>query len=162
MDAIEIGDLLAFAAIYDNRKAADPDVLAWLKAIGDLPYADAEDAVAAHYGETTERIMPGHVRARVKAMRRERLERAPLPPPSGELADQSGRYQKILQARIKQIADGKDLRNAIAAGPREGDPPAEWQARKAAVTPPPPPDPQAIARAQAAESRRRREESEAS
>ena len=136
--------------------------MAWLKAIGDLPYADAEDAVAAHYGETTERIMPGHVRARVKAMRRERLERAALTAPSGEVADQPGRYKKILQARIQQIADGKDLRNAITAGPLEGDPPPEWQARKAAVTPPPSPDPQEIARLQAAESRRLREESEAS
>ena len=165
MNAAEIGDLLGFAALYDNRKAADPDVMAWLKAIGDLPYADAEAAVAAHYGETTERIMPGHIRTRVKAMRRERLERTPLPPPGAEAADQPGRYKRVVQANIERIADGFDLnRTAIGGGkPLEGDPPAEWQEAKAAITPPVPVvDPREVAREQAAESRRLRNEGEAS
>ena len=40
MNATEMGQLLAFAALYDNRKVGDPDIVAWLEAIGDLPYAD--------------------------------------------------------------------------------------------------------------------------
>ncbi|MGO9079298.1 MAG: hypothetical protein ACLQDY_09690 [Streptosporangiaceae bacterium] len=161
MNASEIGDLLAFAALYDNRKAADPDIMAWLRAIGDLPYADSEAAVAAHYGTTTERLMPGHVRTRVKAMRAERLARTPLPPPPPEVADQPGRYQRIILANVERIADGMSVQRAIGAGkPLEGDPPAEWQQARAALKPPESEakDPRQIAAEQAAEARRQREE----
>ena len=124
MNAAEIGNLLAFAALYDNRKAADPDVFAWLKAIGDLPYTDAENAVAAHYGESTERIMPGHVRQRVNATRRERLARTPLPPPPPELADDPSAYKAAIQASVQRIANGWSLLRAIDGGKRKDDPPA--------------------------------------
>ena len=165
MNAAEAGKLLAFAALYDNRKASDPDVMAWFKAIGDLPYADAELAVAAHYGESTERIMPGHVRTRVKAMRADRLARTPLPAPSGDVADEPGSYQRITQANIKRIADGLDIRKALGGGkPLPGDPPAEWQQARESIRPPElaPTDPRLIAAEQAAESRRLRGVGEAS
>lgn len=132
MNAEEMGDLLAFAALYDNRKASDPDVVAWLKAIGDLPYADAEAAVAAHYGQSTERIMPGHVRQLVKAMRRDRIERGIVPVVAPELAGDPGRFRAELRAGIRQLADGMTRHLAIAAPVREGPPPEEFtEARKA-------------------------------
>ena len=58
MNAAEAGKLLALMALYDNRKAGTADVVAWLKVIGDLQYADCESATLAHYQETRERIMP--------------------------------------------------------------------------------------------------------
>jgi hypothetical protein len=165
MTAEEAGQLLAFAALYDNRKVSDPDVMACLKAIGDLPYADAEAAIAEHYGSGTERVMYGHIRDRVKAMRLRRLERTPLPAPPAD-ATETGRYQEIIRANIERIADGKQLRNAIGGGaPLPGDPPAEWQQAREAMAGPAPvkPDPREVAAEQvreAAEQRARREAGE--
>lgn len=159
MNATEVSDLLAFAALYDNRKAAEPDIMAWLRAIGDLPYADSEAAVAAHYGETPERIMPGHIRIRVKAMRAERLARAILPPPPDDMADHpvKGKYAKAILAGIERIADGTKLPPEIT-GPLPGEPPTEWQQsrdamRRAGVVKP---DPRQIAREQVEELRQAR------
>lgn len=154
MNATEAGALLAFAALYDNRKVSDPDVMAWLKAIGDLPYADCEAAVAAHYGQSTERIMPGHIRTRVRAARAERLARTPLPPPAPELAGDPKRYQRAVADGVRRIADGLDARKAIGA-PLPGEPPAEWQERKEAITPKPL-SKQEIALRQVEQSRRER------
>lgn len=151
-----MGELLGFAALYDNRTVGDADILAWLRAIGDLGYADAETAVAAHYGETTERLMPGHVRARVKAMRADRLAREIVPAPPPELADQPGRYKAALTGLIARIADGFGTRMAIAAGPvREGPPPVEFTQARALM--PAPPTGEELARLQAEESRTLRE-----
>lgn len=162
MNATEAGQLLAFAALYDNRKVSDPDVMAWLKAIGDLPFEDAQAAVAGHYGESTERIMPGHIRTRVKAIRAERLARTPLPAPPAEVADQPGRYKEIVRANVQRIADGMDVRKAIT-GPLPGDPPREWQEARAALVKPEAPavDPRQKAREQVEETRREREAREA-
>jgi hypothetical protein len=162
MNATEAGQLLAFAALYDNRKVSDPDVVAWLQAIGDLPYEDARAAVAGHYGESAERIMPGHIRIRVKAMRADRLARTPLPAPPAELADDPGRYNELIRANVRRIADAKNVRRALAAGPLPGDPPQEWLDAKAALAKPPEPaaDPRQKAREQVEELRRAREAGE--
>lgn len=159
MNATETGQLLAFAALYDNRKVGDPDIVAWLEAIGDLPYADARSAVAAHYGESTERIMPGHIRTRVKAMRRERLERDPIAAPAPELADEPGKYREALKGEIKRVADGFSVKRAIGELPSATPPPVA-EVRKALPPPLPPEErhlpPEEIARRQAAESRAQR------
>jgi hypothetical protein len=158
VNAIEMGELLAFAALYDNRKVGDPDVIAWLEAIGDLPYPDARSAIAAHYGsESTERIMPGHIRTRVKAMRRERLERNPVAAPPAELADTPVRWRAELAGSLRRIADGLSVPRAIAAPVREDDPPPTWAEARAKMAAPVVLTSQEIARQQAAESRAARE-----
>lgn len=162
MNATETGQLLAFAALYDNRKVGDPDVVAWLEAIGDLPYPDARSAVAAHYGQSTERIMPGHVRTRVKAMRRERLERDPVAPPPAELTDDPGKYREALRGTIRRIADGFSVKRAIGELPSATPPPVA-EVRKALGPAIPRPErllpPEEIARRQAAASRAARDAS---
>ena len=50
--------------------------------------------------------MPGHVRTRVKAMRRERLERDPVAAPPAEVTDEPGKYREALKGEIQRIADG--------------------------------------------------------
>jgi len=158
MNAAEAGQLLAFAALYDNRKVGDPDVMAWVKVLGDLPYTDCETAVAGHYGESTDRIMPGHIRQRVKKIREDRLARTPLPAPSAELTNDPERYKRVLAANVERIANGLTVRKALA-GPLPGEPPAEWQKAKEAITPPElvKRDPQEVAREQLAEARAKRE-----
>jgi hypothetical protein len=152
-----MGQLLAFAALYDNRKVGDPDVIAWLEAIGDLPYADARTAVAGHYGsETTERIMPGHIRTRVKAMRRERIERFPIAAPAPELTDHPAEYRQALRGNLKRVADGFSISRAVGELPSATPPPVA-EVRKALGPAIPPAErnlpPEEIARRQAAESR---------
>jgi hypothetical protein len=133
VNATEAGKLLGLIALYDNRKVGPEDVVAWLKAIGDLPFADCEQAAAQYYATETDRVMPGHIRQRVKAIRADRLARTPLPAPAPELADAPGRYRQAIQVAVQRIADGLSLRKAITAGPLDGPPPAEWQRARAAL-----------------------------
>jgi hypothetical protein len=69
--------VLGACALYDNRTVGVADAAAWHKVIGDLDAADAIEAVTRHYAESTERIMPAHVRRLAAEIRRERhrLER---------------------------------------------------------------------------------------
>jgi hypothetical protein len=155
VNAEEMGELLASAAIYDNRTVGDADILAWMRAIGDLPYGDADAAVAAHYGETTDRLMPAHVRTRVRSARRDRLERAVVPAPDTD-PDASRTYRDGLAAMIRRIGDGFSVRKAIGGEPvREGPPPETFTAAKQAL--PKPPTKAQLAAQQAAESRAGRE-----
>jgi hypothetical protein len=129
----EIGDLLGLAAIYDNRKVAEPDVMAWLQAIGDLPYDDSRAAVIAHYSASTDRIMPGHIRAAVKRTRTQRIAATPLPAPPAELTGQPGRYQAAIRDGIRRLADGLHISRAIGGTPRDGEPPEDYRRARAAL-----------------------------
>jgi hypothetical protein len=157
----EVVDLLTAAAMFDRRTVGKADTEAWLAVVGDLPFDDALAAVRGHYTDSTDWLMPAHVRRRVKAMRADRLARQVIPHPGHELADQPGRYKAALAAMIRRIGDGFGERMAIAAAPeREGPPPeavteAIGQAR--AKFAPPPLTPQELAAQQAAESRAERE-----
>jgi hypothetical protein len=159
----ETGKLVGHMALYDNRRTSDPDTLAWYQVIGDLPYDDAKAAVIGHYAESTDRIMPAHVRTRVKAMRRARLEHGIAAAPSPEIADDARDYQEVLRSGIRQLANGyQPERLAIAAPVREGPPPEVFTEARAALGPslrdrnPQPMTAQEIARQQAAASRAER------
>jgi len=155
VNAAEMGELLGFAASFDNRTVGDADIIAWLKAIGDLPFADAEAAVAAHYrNEPDKRLMPGHVLQGVKATRRARLEHEVMPAPDAD-PDSPVTYRASFAAMLKRMADGFGGRLAIASPVREGPPPEAFTEAKAAM--PKPPTKQELAAQQAAESRAERE-----
>lgn len=152
----ETGAVLAACALFDNRKTDPHIVIMWHRVIGDLPYQDCEDAVVAHYAETAERIMPAHIRGRVKTMRSDRLARDITPAPPPELTDQPGRYQAELQAGVRQIADGRHIRLALAPV-REDAPPQEFTDARAVLGPALPRNKRELAALQAAESRAARE-----
>jgi len=121
VNAAETGELLAKCASYDRRKTADGDVIAWLQVLGDLPYADCEAAVIAHYSETAEWIMPAHVRHRVREAQLQRMQDTEIPPPPRELLDDPAAYRAALRAAAIAIRDGRDpelAMQAIAAGAR--------------------------------------------
>jgi hypothetical protein len=71
----ETGKLLGLCASYDNRNTDDSVTYAWFRAIGDLPFAECESAVIAHYTDSREWIMPADVRTRVKRQQRDQAER---------------------------------------------------------------------------------------
>ena len=157
MNVEETGRVLGKCASYDRRKEGDAQTIAWFQAIGDLSYEDCIAAVIAHYTETAEWIMPAHVRTRVKAMRRDRLAREIIPAPPHELADNPRNHQAALQARIREIADGRSFQNAIGGPVREDDPPPTWAEARAAMKIAPTLTPQEKALRQADESRAARE-----
>lgn len=65
----EAARLLAGAAMFDYRKIEKADAQAWHFVIGDLDFEDAMEALRRHYAESTERLMPAHIRQGVRAIR---------------------------------------------------------------------------------------------
>jgi hypothetical protein len=164
----EVIDLLTLMASFDRRTVGKADVAAWRLVIGELSFADAEQAVLAHYGDSREFAMPSDIRQRVKAIRAQRVRQATIPAPPPELADDPAEYQRVLTENIRKAADGDALpaqpeRPAIApaASERRNGPPVSLRSaltdlrraigpariRRRAT------DPQAIAARQVAEQR---------
>jgi len=86
----EVANVLARVQLGDNRTTDEVVLRSWIQEIGDLDFQDAVEAVVLHRRESTDWLMPAHVRANVKLIwaRRERLldrdasvARAALPAP---------------------------------------------------------------------------------
>ena len=157
MTLAETIDLLALAAAFDRRNIGESDSVAWHAALGDIPFADAQEAVIGHYRESREFIMPADVWNRVKAVRKDRIARALVDAPAPELTETPGRYKAALGEMVRRLGDGFGVRRAIEP-PRQGPPPQEFTAALAAL--PKPADKREIARRQAEESRVARETAE--
>lgn len=54
--------LLAFASAIDQRTVGEADALAWADLLDGLDFDRCVDAVRRHYRESTDRLMPAHVR----------------------------------------------------------------------------------------------------
>jgi hypothetical protein len=113
----EVCDLLGDIAAFDRRTLGDKDGEAWEAAVGDLPYADCRAAVVAHYRESTQWVMPAHIRERVNAMRTERLRaagdlEAAIPP---DLADRPLEYRAALTRLKQDVMDGRPAPKAIGS-----------------------------------------------
>jgi hypothetical protein len=117
MTSNEVIDLLTLMASYDRRTVGKADVTAWSLAVGDLSFADSQQAVVTHYRETREWIMPSDIRGRVKAIRGERLRCTPIPPPPPELRGKPAEYRRYLRETARRIADGLPAAAAIEARP---------------------------------------------
>lgn len=91
MTPAECARLLAKVQAYDGRNVGKADIAAWFEALAGVPLDDALAAVALHFRDSTDWIMPAHVRRMVKTVRteRRRIERrsAPLALPSRFEAD---------------------------------------------------------------------------
>lgn len=74
MNPIDIGNVLAKAAAFDQRTVGQADILAWHEALQDLDAGDALAAVTRHYASSEQRIMPVHVRRIATELRRQRRE----------------------------------------------------------------------------------------
>ena len=111
----ETVDLLTVAAAFDQRTVGEGDAIAWHAAVGDLGFGDSRAAVIAHYQETTERIMPAHVRRRVRDIRDRRLEAVEIPEPPRELAANPPAWRAAIRAARTAIADGRDPAAAMQA-----------------------------------------------
>ncbi|MDG4796198.1 hypothetical protein [Micromonospora sp. WMMD1082] len=70
----QVAAILALAAARDRRTVGEVDVRAWHEDIGDLDFDDARNAVSRHFRESTEYLMPVHVRRIATELRRQRRE----------------------------------------------------------------------------------------
>lgn len=96
MNRSETALLLGAIAARDQRTVGEADVLAWLEDLGDLPFEDTRAAVRRHFRDSTDRIMPAHIRRQVRIIRDERrasTEVEALPP--GRFEDDPDRDQRI-------------------------------------------------------------------
>jgi hypothetical protein len=65
----EVTALLAVIQSYDHRKPGEADIIAWHGVLGDLLFDECRDAVLRHFRESTDWLMPAHVRRFVMAHR---------------------------------------------------------------------------------------------
>jgi hypothetical protein len=72
MTRSEIALLLGYIAARDRRTVGETDVLAWHEDLGDLDAPDTREAVRRHFRESTDYLMPAHIRRLVRLIRDER------------------------------------------------------------------------------------------
>lgn len=76
MNKAETARVLGKAAAFDRRTVGEAEVRAWHEALSDVDYTDALDAVTLHYTNSTDFVMPMHIRQNVDELyRRRRTER---------------------------------------------------------------------------------------
>jgi hypothetical protein len=77
MDRDDVLDLLAIIASTDRRTVGEGELVTWTELIGDLPKDDCLASIMAHRREQPGVwLEPGHIVQRVKAIARDRYERA--------------------------------------------------------------------------------------
>jgi hypothetical protein len=87
MDTTEAGLILTKASAYDQRTVGRADMEAWAEAMtnASVTVNDALEAVAIHFRESPDRLMPFHVIAKVRQIRRDRVAKAPIMVIPGDL-----------------------------------------------------------------------------
>jgi hypothetical protein len=131
----EIALLLGAAAARDRRTVGETDVLAWHEDLGDLDFADAREAVSRHYRQSTDWIMPAHVRQLVRVIRDERRTASAVKElPPGPFEDDPERDERIRRnaARVHQALAQLAARRSIPPEPAAGPVPAEASAEPTA------------------------------
>lgn len=78
----EIAKLLTVASTIDNRTVAPETVMAWHRVIGYLDYETAQEAVLAHFGESTEYLLPKHVKDQARRIRERQAREARISRPA--------------------------------------------------------------------------------
>lgn len=72
MNKMEIARLLTAIAALDNRKVLEETVEAWYAVLHSYPYSDAAEAVRQHFEDSTEYLMPAHIKQGIKRTREAR------------------------------------------------------------------------------------------
>ncbi|AEV86716.1 hypothetical protein ACWT_5699 [Actinoplanes sp. SE50] len=110
MDKAEVVLLLTLAATFDYRRIGEADVEAWYLALDDIDLDDAKAAVVRHYRDQTDRLMPAHVRAGVKAIRAERRRLEP-----SEALQLPSKFEDDMNRQVRMQAGGAHVREVLAA-----------------------------------------------
>lgn len=124
MNRVEVVALLAYAGLRDGRKADDDVAEAWFEDVGDLPFEDCMEAARQHFKDSTEYLMPVHIRATVRTIRAERVraagdisDRIPAHIEALEGDEHTRQSLAWLQEAKRRIGDGEPL-DVVAPRPR--------------------------------------------
>lgn len=131
MTRSEIALLLGAIAARDQRTVGDTDVLAWHEDLDDIDFDDARQAVRLHFRDSTDRIMPAHIRRLARIVREERAKSAitkTLPP--GRFEDDPSRTERIAKgaAKVRQILAELAAKKALPADDVPTAPPTRSEA----------------------------------
>ena len=105
-------ELLKVASAYDSRKPDEAQILAWSEAArrAGWTFERALDAIHEHYANDTDRIMPGHITAILRAPGARPSDtpvadvlQLPSAPPA------SAQRRAELMAQIRKLADRKAM-----------------------------------------------------
>jgi hypothetical protein len=116
MNRSEISLLLGAIAARDQRTIGETDVLAWHEDLGDLDYADARQAVTRHFRESTERIMPAHIRRLGRIIRDERRAHETVKAlPPGKFDDDPDRDERLARniAKVRELLDEMTAKRSV-------------------------------------------------
>lgn len=105
MKPSEVAELLGTVQAYTGRTVGAVDIAAWHEVLSDLDLQDCRQGVVRHYTTSTDWIMPAHIRAEVKRIRADRLERSPLCIPAAD-PDDVPAYLTALRADRHREAAG--------------------------------------------------------
>lgn len=72
MNEPEAFQLLTLASVRDGRQVTKAHAQVWADDLRDVHYDEAVDAARLHYRESTDWMMPAHVRTNVRRVRRDR------------------------------------------------------------------------------------------
>ncbi|MFI1194057.1 hypothetical protein ACH4T9_12480 [Micromonospora sp. NPDC020750] len=102
--------VMAAVAVFEYRFGTPNAAVlqAWHAAIGDLDAGDAVEAVRRYYAVQTDRIMPGHIRQGVNAIRAERRRNQPAP--ARELPS---RFEDDINRKVRMDAGAATLRQVL-------------------------------------------------
>lgn len=111
MTPAEVARVLAKASAFDQRTIGETDVAAWHEILGRFDYTDALQAVARHYGETRDRLMPADVVRLMKVIReeRQRLEARSAP------RALPGRYEDDPERDVRNKENLQRIRREVIA-----------------------------------------------
>lgn len=99
--------LLAYAAATDNRTVTEEAARAWADILDDhVTLNDGKQAIIAHRRTSNEYLMPIHVNAGVRAIRKRRTDTIADVHPPAELADTLARETAWTREYRRAIGDG--------------------------------------------------------
>jgi hypothetical protein len=114
MNKLEISKLLTVVSTYDNRKIATETVEAWFLVLGDISFEEASEAIVMHFKDSTNWLLPAHIRTNVRIIRdrkerearikRPRLE-GPIPDYEFDRQEHEEMVRKLIKEREREIAN---------------------------------------------------------
>lgn len=109
--------LLGLAAARDRRTVGEADVLAWAEDLADVDFQDAREALGRHFRDSTDWLLPAHIRALVKVIRADRRRGQNLPALPGPFESDDDRDARIRRGVAMCRAAIPAPPRAIAAEP---------------------------------------------
>ncbi|GAB3817750.1 hypothetical protein GCM10027605_68970 [Micromonospora zhanjiangensis] len=119
MNKSQVAAILGLIAARDRRTVGEVDVHAWHEDIGDLDFDDVRQAISAHFRDSTEYLMPAHIRRLAAGLARERhrLEREAAEQRAIEAYAATAGPLTDRSAEIRAFVD--EVRGALPEGDRE-------------------------------------------